>query len=423
MTVCNSRSGLICLVTLALLRGVTNAAPPGPNDWPGWRGPNSNGVAAAGQNPPTEWGPEQNVVWRTPVPGRGHSSPTIVGDQIFLTTADETTAEQSVLCFSRTDGRLLWQTLVSRGGFPKTHPKNTHASPSVACDGDRLFTTFHHHEKLTLACLDRAGNVLWTKTVCPYHPQRYEYGYAASPLIYGQDVIIAADIETGGVLAAFDRQTGAERWRTHRPQAYSFSSPVAANVAGREQILLCGGDLVAAYNPQNGKLLWSVEGTTMATSGTMVWDGDLVMASGGYPKGETICVQADGSRRVRWRNNVKCYEQSLVAADGYVYAFSDQGIAYCWRAADGEEMWKERLGGPVAASPVLVGDLIYAANESGTTFVFRTNPEKFELVARNQLGEESFATLSVCGDRIYMRVASGSGANREESLYCLGRTD
>jgi hypothetical protein len=377
-------------------------------------------VAVPGQQVPKEWSSTQNVLWRVDVPGRGHSSPTVVGDRILLATADEATQTQGVVCFSRVDGRQLWLTPLSRGGFPKTHPKNTHATPTVACDGDRLFVTFHHHARLTFHCLDLEGREVWSRELGGYDPRKYEYGYAPSPLIYGHTVIVAADVDDGGFLVACDRETGKEIWRTARPQGYSFSSPVVAHVAGREQLLISGINQVAAYDPRTGKQLWTTPGTTAATCGTMVWDGDLVFASGGYPKAETICVRADGSGTVVWTNNQKCYEQSMLATGGYLYAVTDQGVAYCWRGSDGHEMWKERLQGPVSSSPVLVGDTIFATNESGTTFVFKANPERFEGVARNQLENEGFATMAVCGNRIYIRTATGNGANRRESLYCIG---
>ena len=146
------------------------------------------------------------------------------------------------------------------------------------------------------------------------------------------------------------------------------------HLAGKDQMLISGVQKVSSYDPANGKVLWSVDGTTFATCGTMVWDGDIVFASGGFPKKETIAVKADGSGRVLWINNQKCYEQSMLAYAGYVYALDDIGVMFCWRGTDGKEMWKERLAGPVSASPVMANGLIYWANELGTLFYVRPNP-------------------------------------------------
>lgn len=388
-------------------------------DWPHWRGPLNNGVAEEQPTPPTTFDDTTNVIYKAPIPGRGHSSPVIVGDSIYLATADEAGQRQFVLALERTTGKRKWITEISRGGFPKTHPKNTHASPTVACDGERLFITFHHDAKITLAAVDLGGKIEWKKDIGAFNPKIYEYGYAPSPLIYNETVIVAADYEKGGFLAAFDGKSGDETWRTPRPKKLSFSSPIVANVAGKDQLLISGCEMVASYDPADGKPLWSTPGTTMATCGTMVWEGDLVFASGGYPKPETICVNARTGRTV-WTNNQKCYEQSMLVHNGHLYAFTDKGIAYCWRCEDGKEMWKQRLAGPVSASPLLVGDTIFAPNEAGAVFVFKADPSAFRPVAENQLGNSAFASPVAVDGKLYTRVGIGERSSRKEFLYCIG---
>ena len=132
-------------------------------------------------------------------------------------------------------------------------------------------------------------------------------------------------------------------------------------------------------------------------------------------------MAADGSGKVAWRNTVKCYEQSMLAHNGYLYAVSDRGVAYCWKASDGTQMWSSRLGGNISVSPVLAGGNIYVSNERGTTFVFKANPRKFEPVARNQLGNSAFATPSICGNRIYLRIANRGSRGSQDWLYCIGK--
>ncbi len=389
-------------------------------DWPSWRGPQGNGIAAAGQTVATSWSETENVLWKASVPGRGHSSPIVVGQHVFLTTADRARQVQSVLCYDRANGEKLWQTDVNSGGFPEQiHKKNTHASPTLACDGQRLFAVFHNHQAVQLTALDLAGKILWQKNAGPYRPQRYRYGYAPSPLLYQSTVIISAEYERQAFLAAFESKTGQEVWRQPRPATVSYSSPIVARLAGQDQLVLSGGMRLSSYNPQTGKPLWSTRCIAPATCGTAVWDDDIVFASGGYPQRETVGVRADGSGKVLWKNNKKCYEQSMLAHDGYVYAVDDGGIAYCWRATDGEEMWKQRLGGSVSASPILVEEMIYLSNEAGTTFVFKADPQKFQLVAKNQLGDEAFATPTICGNQIFLRVAKRKSGRRQEMLYCI----
>lgn len=408
--------GMSLLLVLASV-GTASAA----DDWKTWRGPNGNGVADKGQKLPTSWTATKNVIWKSPIPGRGHSSPIIAGNRIFLTTADTSSRTQSVLCYDRESGKPVWKKDVNQGGFEKRiHNKNTHASPTVACDGERVFAVFINHGNAQLTALSMDGKILWQKAAGGYQPKAYQFGYGPSPTIYKNTVIVSSEYEAGGFLAAFDTKTGNQVWKTRRDPVISFSSPIVANIAGRDQLLISGGKKVSSFDPASGKVIWSIPGIWTVTCGTMVWDDDVVFASGGYPTNGTIAVKADGSKKVVWKNNVKCYEQSMLVVDGYLYGVNDNGIAYCWRCKDGKEMWKKRLGGPVSSSPILAGGNIYFTNEKGTTFVYKPNPQKLVPVAKNQLGDEGFATPTICGNRLYYRSASSSGGPRQEMLFCIG---
>lgn len=388
-------------------------------DWPWWRGPSRNGVAVG--KAPTKFSESAGVLWKAPVPGRGHSSPTVVGQRVFLTTADVSNQTQSVLAIDRRTGEQLWQVEISQGGFPaRNHPKNTEATPTIASDGERLFVTFFHHQTIQATALDFAGKELWQKTVGPFNPQKYEYGYAPSPLLYRGNVIVTGEYDGKSYLAALDRASGEDVWRAPRPNNISFSTPVVAHVAGKDQLLLSGNEHVTSFDPASGKELWSVKGVATATCGTIVWEGDAVFASGGYPQTETLAVKADGSGQVLWRNKQSLYEPSLIVVDGYVYGFTGGGYLFCWRASDGREMWKERLKGPVSASPVLADGHIYWANERGMLYVFKPNPEKLDLVSENQVGSDSFASPAICGGQVFLRVGHGQGNARKEMLYCFG---
>lgn len=391
-------------------------------DWPWWRGPTRNGIAAGNQAPPTTFSDTKNVVWKTPVPGRGHASPIVVGDRVFLASSDSSPQVHYVLAFDRQTGKQLWRTDVSKGGFPaKNHPKNTEATPTVACDGERLFATFYHRDTVQATALDLNGKQMWQKTVGPFRPRMYEYGYAPSPMLYRDTVIISAEYDGDSAITALDRRTGKQVWRTKRQSSITFSTPVIAHVAGRDQLLISGAIQIASYDPATGKQLWTAPGTAAATCGTMVWDGDLVFASGGYPQSETVAIKADGSGNVLWRNGVKCYEQSMLAHEGYLYALNDNNTFFCWHATDGKEMWNEKRRGQVSSSPVLAGGHIYWANEQGTWWVFKPNPNRFELVAENQLGDEAFPSPAIVGNQIFIRTATRSGGKRQEVLYCLGK--
>lgn len=408
--------GWICLLLLLVVvvedRGRAD-------DWRQWRGPTGNNYAAS-TNPPLKWDRTTNVVWKSPIPGRGHSSPIVVGNRIFLTTADETQQTQSVLAFDRRAGRKLWEQVIHKGNLvKKIHQKNTHASPTAAADDQALFVFFNNGDSVFLTKLTHEGKQLWQKKAGQFVPY-YPFGFAASPTLWKNLVIVTAESEKYGFLCAYDRETGDEVWRTAR-DATSYSSPIVASWPNNPQILLSGGSAVSGFDPASGKRLWSAPANWEVSCGTLVWDDQRVFASGGYPRAQTLCVKADGSGEIVWENRVKCYEQSLLYHDGYVYGISDPGIGYCWRATDGEEMWKARMDGPVSSSPILANGNIYYSSERGKTFVFRANPQKFELLAENQLGDSAFATPVFCDDQILMRVAFDENGVRQEYLYCIGK--
>ncbi len=388
-------------------------------DWTQWRGPNHTNIAEAGQEVPTEWSETKNVIWKVDVPGRGHASPVITGNTIVLSTADERSQKQAVIAFDRKSGKQLWMTPISQGGFPPAHEKNTHASATPATDGTLIFATFCHHEKIEAVALDLKGKIVWRKDVGGFRPKQYEYGYAASPTIYKDKLIISADCDTIAWVKALKISDGSVAWEQQREKMLNWSSPIVASISGRDQLLLSGTHQIASYDPATGKPLWSTPCLTMATCGTCTWEDNLIFASGGYPDPETVAVKADGSG-VAWKNRVKCYEQSMVVQNGHLYAFADNGIAYCWNAKSGKEMWKQRLGGPVSASPLLVGDTIFATNEAGTTWAFKANPKKYEQLAENQLGNSAFASMAAVDGQLFIRTARGDGAGRKETLYCVG---
>jgi outer membrane protein assembly factor BamB len=389
-----------------------------PTDWAWWRGPSQDGIAAPGQNPPLHWSETDNVIWKTPVPGRGHSSPTVVGDQVFLATCDEDKDLQSVICYDRKSGSQVWKTDVHHGNITKgENAKGSQASATVACDGQRLFITFQNSKAIYLTALTRAGKQLWQKKVADFVTHQ---GYGASPAIYKSLVLVSADHKGGGRLAAFDRASGELAWSHERPKIPNYTSPVVVNAAGKEQLIYFGCKLVSSFDPLSGKSLWEVPGATEECVTSTVTDGEMIFTSGGYPKNHLAAVRADGSGKVVWENGVRVYVPSLLIKDGFLYASTDGGLAYCWQADTGKEMWKHRLGGDFTASPVLVGENIFATNEEGRTFIFKATPDGFEQVAENKLGDNAMATPAICGDRIYMRVASLKDGRRRETLYCLG---
>lgn len=406
------------LAVAALVFGFTMKLTAAGADWPAWRGPTADGQAAAGQKVPTTWSETENVVWRAPIRGRGHSSPTVVGSQVFLTTADIAKQEQVVLCFDRATGKPLWETVVHRGNLETGgHKNSSQASASVAWDGERLYVNFLNAKAIHTTALDTKGKILWQTRVDDYVPHQ---GFGASPVVHESVVLVASDHRGGGKLVGLDRRTGKVLWEHARPKIANYASPAVLKAAGRTQVVLGGCNLLVSLDPLTGKKLWEIEGSTEETVVTAATDGSRVFVSGGYPKSHTMAVEADGSGKIAWQNGTRLYVPSMLVRDGHVFGVLDAGHAVCWDAATGEERWREKVDKDFYSSPVMVGNLIYATSLRGVTSVIEVTPQRFgRLVAQNQLGDEAFATPSVCGGRIYLRSAK-KGEPRQEYLWCIG---
>jgi len=387
------------------------------SDWPWWRGISRDGHAPS-QPVPHEWSEDQNVIWKTNIPGRGHASPVIVGDRIFLPTAKEDTQTQHVLCIDKATGQTRWSTQIHQGGWEgRIHKRNTQASSTVACDGERVFAVFMHDSHIWLTALDLKGKILWQKKASDFASH---WGYSTSPAIYHDLVIVGSDHKEGGNLTAFDRRTGKKVWNVERPAIPNYASPVIYHLDGRDQLVLPGCELMASYDPATGKELWSLPATTREIVGSVVTDGTRLFASGGYPKNETSCITADGSNQIVWTSPIRVYAPSMIVVDGYLYAVTDNGLAHCWNAENGKLMWREKVDGDFSASPTLINGNLFVSSEQGKTLIFKANPEEFELIAENPLGDESWSSPSVSGNRLYFRVAHVEGEERSEALYCIG---
>lgn len=385
--------------------------------WSKWRGPQGDGTAVD-QKPVTTWSESSNVIWKTKVPGKGHSSPMVTAEKIFLTTSDLEQGTQSVLCFDRDSGDLIWTKVVNQGELPaEIHKKNTHASPSVAVHGDLVFALFYNHGKQTLTALNFDGDVAWEKSLGEYE-SKYPFGVGASPIVYENLLIVPHENEVDSRIVGLDPATGETKWTAPREHT-SYSTPVVAKINGKDQLLISGRSSVASFNPQDGKQNWSVSAEWDVTCATMVWDQERVYASGGYPVRQTIAVTHDGSKKV-WKAPVKSYEQSMIVVGDHLYSMSDKGIIFCFEAATGEVAWKQRVAGSVSASPIYANGNLYFTAESGKTIVIKADPSNCEVVAENQLGTSAFASFALVENKIITRVGDNSTGEYQEWLYCLG---
>jgi outer membrane protein assembly factor BamB len=382
-------------------------------DWPWWRGIDRDNHAK-GPVPPTTWTKEENIVWKANVPGRGHATPILWDDQVFVVTADEQSQEQFLIAFDRATGEQRWQTKLHQGDWPQVHSKNSQASSTPACDGHAVFTAVARAEAIWISAIDLKGNILWQKEAGPFEA---EFGYGSSPVIYGSYLIVQSDNKNGGFVAALDRATGTVVWRVRRARNDSYGTPVVAHVAGREQLLTSGQGVVISYDPATGNELWRCDGPSEATANTMAFRDDVVFASGGYSDTFVMAIRADGSgdvtsTHVVWKEQFKMYVPSALVIEDRLLIMGDNGVGVCYSVADGSQLWKERIAGAFSASPVLVDDIVYVPDEKGVVHVFKALAEKREKIAQNDLEDGGMASPVISEGRIYLRTA--------HSLYCIG---
>jgi outer membrane protein assembly factor BamB len=397
--------------------GGAEAASLAANDWPWWRGPTYDGKSPD-RVVPTTWSQTENVAWQVAVPGRGHASPIVCGDRVFLATADEQTQKQSVMAFDRQSGKPLWTTTAHTGGFMNKHGKNSHASATPACDGERVYSAFINDGALRVTAMDIDGKTLWQSSAGEF---RSEHGYGSSPVLYKSLVIVLGDSLSRCFIAALDSKTGRPVWQVDRKTTGkhgSYATPIVARVSGKPQLLVSGMESTSSLDPESGKLIWSCNGPAEVTACTPAFSDTVVFSSGGFPEKELLAIRGNGTgdvtrSHVIWRSGKGVtYVPSPLFHNGRLYVVSDNGVTTCFEAANGKQVWQGRIDGDFSSSPVLAGEFLFVTNERGKTYVLKTGP-KFEVVAQNDLNDGGFASPAICGGRIYLRT--------DQHLYCIGQ--
>jgi outer membrane protein assembly factor BamB len=404
--------------------------------WPGWRG-HGQGVAPATRLP-LEWTPSKNVLWKSAIPGRGHSSPIVWGGRIFLTTAiegepvpgakavrhvadgqefvhpDATGADRrhtyKLLALDAKDGRMVWERTVWDGTpADSRHKKGSFASPTAVTDGERVYAYFGSEG---LYAYDFSGKLAWKFD--PGVVATMGVGVGTSPVLYRDLVILLCDEDNGerSFLVALDRRTGKEAWRIARRVEVSWATPVLVSAGGRDELVASGSQLIVAYDPATGRELWRMKGLESNAVTTPVAGDGVVVLSSGYPSKVSIAVKpggsgdVTGSSQILWRyDKGSAYVPSPILYDGHVYLMTDKGLLTCLDARRGEVRY-EGARPPVpasfTASPVAVNGHLLLTSQDGDTFVVKAGP-RFEVVGTNPLGEAVNASAAVAGGRIYLR--------------------
>jgi outer membrane protein assembly factor BamB len=407
------------------------------DDWPQFRGPTGDGISLA-TNIPLTWSTNQNVKWKVPVPGRGRSSPVLLGDRIWLTTAFETNVQTfsagpdrmqraervqiGVVCLDRATGKqLYYRELYAVDNPPAVNFFNSYATPTPVAEAGRFYCDFG---TFGTACLDaNSGEVLWKRQL----PLEHFQGPGSSPALYKNLLILVRDGGDQQYITALDTRTGQTVWKTDRPPLStrvrmfkkSYSTPLVFEAAGKVQMVVPGAQWFVSYDPDTGQEIWRVDngkGETVAPR-PVYGDGLVYLSTGVYrPKPQLWAVRVDGqgdvtATNVAWKLPSSIgFMASPLLLGHELYLLSDDGFVTCVDASSGAILNKVRLGGNYAASPTYAEGRIYCFSREGKTLVLKANKELIVL-AENQLDGPVFASPAIVNSAIYLRTDS--------DLYCL----
>ena len=402
-------------------------APANAQNWPGWRGPTGDGVVPEAGFP-LKWSATENISWKTEIPGRGHSSPIVWEDRVFVTSClegnpkdNKTPRERLLFCLDRKNGHIIWKKVVVVAKLEQLHNENSHASSTPATDGKLVYVTSYAEPQAIVAAYDFDGNEVWKKSPGEFQSA---HGFGIPPILYKDLVIVNCDQDgenhkKPAYIVALDKKTGEERWRIDRPNRIrSYCPPLIVRAAGKTQMVLTGCKTVASYDPDNnGKLHWIIDGPTEQFVASMIYHKDHFYLTAGFPTYHVMCIKPDGTGNITkthvvW-HEVKGagYVPSPVALGDNIFLVHDDGRASCRDAMTGTLHWLERLGKHYHSSPVVADGRVYFTDDDGITHVVKADAQ-FEVLATNAIGESCFASPAFSRGQIFQR---GS-----KHLFCIG---
>jgi outer membrane protein assembly factor BamB len=371
-------------------------------NWPSFRGPNG-GATAQFTTAPTAWDPASGdgILWKTPIPAPGFNSPIAWGGKLFLSGANAD--GKRVFCLDANTGKLLWEkTLAAFPGAPATLPEVADdtglAASSMATDGQRVFAIFATGD---LACYDVAGNPVWGRNV---GEAKTAYGHASSLITDGVRLFVQYDHSETACLMALDVATGKELWRVKR-EGSSWASPILAQTPFGPQLVVNALPNVTAYDPATGKQLWQVDCLAGEVAPSPAYAAGKVFVANEYAKASLLKLTATGAE-IAWQFDETLPDiSSPLLTENHAFITTSGGDAVCLAVADGKVLWKHEFGTGFSASPVLVGDRVYAIDVKGQVQIFAAKPE-FQLIATVPMGEKTVATPVVGDGRLYIRTVT-----------------
>jgi outer membrane protein assembly factor BamB len=409
-------------------------------NWPSFRGVNASGVVDT--KLPTTWdvAKSQNVLWKTTVPGLGHASPVVWGNQIFVITAissdpnpgfiakdrgislskDETKHTWHIYAIDKRNGRVLWEQKAYEGvPRAKRHVKATQANSTPVTDGRYVVALFGSEG---LAAYDTNGKLLWKQDLGVLNPGLWDdknssWGHSSSPIIFRDLVIVQADGHKQSFIAAFNLKTGKQAWRVERDEITSWATPVIYQGKNRTELIANGGRYIRGYDPLTGKELWRFsDSNTQVKMQAPQISNDLIYVTGGYPPGRTMWVFRPGAvgdislKSGETKNDYIAWSSTsgspytptpLIYGDLF-YALADNGVLSAYEAGTGVRVYQQRLPTSFSASPVAADGKLFLASEDGDVLVVKTGRE-FEVLAKNALGQPLMATPAITQGMLILR--------------------
>jgi hypothetical protein len=394
----------IFVLSLLLWQPVAHAAQT--ERWPEFRGPTGQGHSTE-RDVPLEWSESRNVLWKTPVPGRGWSSPVVERDRVWLTTAVRGQGGTSLraVAFDVESGREVVNVEVFQlRNSGLLNLKNSHASPTPIVEGNRVYV---HFGAAGTAALTTSGEIVW-KTQLSYQSQ---HGNGGSPVLYKDLLIVSCDGSDEAYVIALDKATGKTRWKRNRryPFDQAYSTPLVIRVGERDQVVSVGAYRAAAYDPATGEEIWRVSyDDGFSNVPRPVHGHGLVYIATGFQEPSLLAVRADGhgdvtKTHVAWRTSRGApYTPSPLLVGDELYVINDLGILSCLDAVTGKLHWQRRVGGNHSASPVFAAGRIYFLSEEGVATVIAPG-RTFRKLATNQLDGDTLASIAVFDRSIFLR--------------------
>jgi outer membrane protein assembly factor BamB len=403
-----------------------HAADDSPANWPRFRGPNGAGVSE--DVIPVKW-TAKDFAWKTELPGEGHSSPVVWGNDVFVTAADEDAGKRYVVCISAADGKIRWTADEDFKTYHK-HGENSFASSTPAVDEKHVYLEWTTQDSFSVVALDRSGKQKWRTELGKYKTQ---HGGGGSPMLYNGLVIVNVDQDKPeSFVAALDCETGNIRWRTPRNSTmFSTSTPcVYRGTGGREQLVLAtNANGMAGLDPADGRVIWEMPGVFNArVVSSPICVGDLVYgACGEGGRGRYVVAvnppDNDSEKpEVAYRLSEESpYVPTVIAFRDRLFTWSDAGVVGCYDAATGEQHWQGKIKGTgYFGSPVCAGGKLYCISKRGEVAVVDATAETFRLLARNALGEASDATPAVANGRMFVRTLTHLTCVRGSDEHAAG---